>query len=87
MDRKMSVLHFPFHLPKEPFQELLWWFKMNRCFEAGHEIESELTIDLRDKQTRHMMKFNDVLSTLNPTVSIVKNPPELIHRQEYDNRF
>ena len=41
-----------------------------------------MTVDKRDEQTRHLMKFNDVVDTLNPTVAVFKSKPELVHRQK-----
>ena len=81
-NQKMHVIHVPFQLPKDPFHRWMWSFERNNSTRPD-AITSELTMDLRDEQTRHLQKFNDAISTLNPEVAAVKNPPEFIHRQAY----
>ena len=85
--QKMYLLQFPHHLP-EDFQYYLWSFRKNEyMIRVKHEIESEITLDLRDYQTRHLMKFNDVSTTLSLTVPVIKNQPEFIDRQTFCNQY
>ena len=84
--QKMHVLRTPYHLPKDPFHQKMWSFEKNEYTQL-YEITSELTMDLRDEQTRHLQKFNDAISSLNPEVAAVKNPPEFIHRQAHDRYY
>ena len=47
-----------------------------------HPIESEMTYDSRDEASRMRAKYNDPVDSLNTTVSVLKNSPELIHRHD-----
>ena len=45
-------------------------------------IESEMTYDSRDEASRIKAKYNDPVDSLNSTVAVLKNSPELIHRHD-----
>ena len=55
---------------------------MKWCDDDPIENESEMTFDSKDEASRMRAKYNDPVDSLNTTVTVLKNSPELIHRQE-----
>ena len=75
------MTRIPHHLAKEPCQDYLWSWRENKdMYYAKHPIESEMTYDSRDEASRMRAKYNDPVDSLNSTVIVLKNSPELIHR-------
>ena len=78
-----SMTRIPHHLAKDPCQDYLWsWRENTLMYKTKHPIESEMTYDSRDEASRMRAKYNDPVDSLNSTVTVLKNSPELIHRHD-----
>ena len=63
--------------------DYMWSWKKNEYMkDVNHPFESEMTYDSRDEASRMRAKYNDPVDSLNTTVTVLKNSPELIHRQD-----